>query len=87
VCLSLLIWIVVSSDCNDEVDEHAECTFEVVGFAVTEKIPDGEDREDEEDDLEDGKVEVLRCVSLDLLGPGTRKADHILRKSPAYDDH
>lgn len=58
--LLLLIWIVVSCDGNDEVDEHAECTFEVVGLAVTEEVADGEDGEDEEDDLEDGEVEVLQ---------------------------
>lgn len=58
--LLLLIWKVVSCDGNDEVDEHAKCTFEVVGLAVTEEVADGEDGEDEEDDLEDGEVEILR---------------------------
>lgn len=50
--------IIPCSNSNNHIDEHAESTFHVVGFAITQEVTHDEDRQDKQDHHEDLKVEV-----------------------------
>lgn len=56
------IRVVERGDGDDHVDQDAESTLEVVRFLVPEEVAHDDDGEDEDDDVEDFKVEVHALV-------------------------
>jgi hypothetical protein len=52
------VWVEKCGYGNDDVDEHAEHAFKVVGLLVTEKGTDNEDSQDERDRVENLELHV-----------------------------
>lgn len=73
---------------NDDVNQDAESTFEIIWLFVSEEVAYHYDAQDEKYDVEDFEVKALQEVR-DASRKGTRGPDkyHILAYAPAHDNN
>ena len=50
--------IIPSSDCDDDIDEHAKTTFEVGGLAISQEVPHDQNGQHKQNDHEDLEVQA-----------------------------
>lgn len=51
--------VVISSDGDDKVDQYTQTTLKVVGFSIAQEISYNEDRQNQKDNMEELKVQIL----------------------------
>lgn len=57
-CALMRVRVVPARHRDDDIDQNQQAAFEVVGFAVAEKVTHNQDRKDEQYDHEDLEVQV-----------------------------
>ena len=63
-----LIRIVKGGNSDDEVDQNTKGAFQVIGFPVAEKIANHENGQDQEDNFEEMKIQILRSSAINIYG-------------------
>ena len=48
---------------NDDVDHDTKGTLQVIGFLVTQEVANNNDSKDEDDDVENFEIQILRFIS------------------------
>lgn len=71
-CSQVPIRIEPSRDCHDDVDQHAETTFEIVGFAVAQEVANHKDCKHQQYDHENFEIQVHLFIQPPTNNDGKR---------------